>query len=82
MIEGVKWFAGKDNIGIVQVVEEHQKEVYRQTGDADFKYYIGIGLGGTTRDDAQNIVNWGSPFDFVAGDALFGVQKSLKSNWR
>jgi hypothetical protein len=82
MITGTKWFSGKDNVGIVQVVEDHQKETYRQTGDANFKYYIGVGLGGATRDDAQNIVNWGSPFDFVAGNALFGVQVALKSNWR
>ena len=82
MVTGVRWFCGKDNVGIVQCVEEHQKEVYRQTGDADFKYYIGVGLGQNARDDAQNIANWGTSFDFVAGNALFSVQKPLKSNWQ
>ena len=81
MITGKKWFAGKDCVGIVQVVEDHQKEVYRQTGEATFKYYIGVGLGVKEADDAQNIANWGVPFDAIAGNALFGVRTALKNNW-
>lgn len=82
MITGMRWYCGRDNVGIVQVVEDHQKETYRQTGEANFKYYIGVGLGQNERDDAQNIANWGTPFDYVAGNALFGVQTSLKNNWK
>lgn len=82
MIVGSKWFAGKDCVGIVQVVQDHQKETYRQTGEADFKYYIGVGLGVNEKEDAQNIANWGTPFNFQAGNALFGVNPALKNNWR
>ena len=46
---------------------------YRQTGQADFKYYIGVGQGQNERDDAQRIADHGVPFDKIAGDALFGV---------
>ena len=82
MIEGVRWFAGKDCIGIVQIVQDHQKELYRQTGEADFKYYIGLGLGIDAREDARNIAEYGTPFDTNAGNALFSVQSPLKTNWK
>ena len=45
MITGVRWFAGRDCVGIVQVVQEHEKQTYRQTGNANYKYYIGVGWG-------------------------------------
>lgn len=73
MIEGVRWFEGKVRIGIVQVVSDHQKEHYRQTGDADFKYYIGVGGGRDEQHDKEGIVDLGAPFDTAAGDMLFGV---------
>lgn len=74
MITNQIWFAGNECIGIVQVVQEHQRDEYRQTGLADFKYYIGVGQGQNERDDAQYIADHGVPFNKVAGDALFGVE--------
>lgn len=77
MIEGVRWFTGRVCIGIVQVVPNHQKEQYRQTGDANFKYYIGLGGGRNEETDKEGIAEWGSPFDTAAGDFLFGVRRDV-----
>ena len=71
MITGVRWFTGRSFIGIVQVVQDHQKDVYRQTGIADFKYYIGVGAGADEKADAAYIAEYGSTFDFAAGKVLF-----------
>lgn len=73
MITNAIWYAGNECIGIVQVVQEHLKEEYRQTGDTDYKYYIGVGKGNNENDDAWHIADYGLPFDKYAGDALFGV---------
>jgi hypothetical protein len=73
MITGQTWFAGNECIGIVQVVQEHQKQEYRQTGNADFKYYIGVGWGQNEKTDASYIAEHGVPFDKKAGDVLFNV---------
>lgn len=72
MITKSTWFAGDHCIGIVQVVQEHQIDEYRQTGSAEFKYYIGVGQGQNERDDARHIADYGMPFDKLAGDTLFG----------
>ena len=73
MITGVRWYTSNVTIGIVQVVQDHQKEFYRQTGKADFKYYIGLGGGRDEKTDMETIADWGTPFDFQAGQVLFGV---------
>ena len=73
MITNQTWFAGNQCIGIVQIVQDHEIEEYRQTGDANFKYYIGVGQGQNEQDDARYIAEHGVPFDYVAGDALFRV---------
>jgi hypothetical protein len=73
MITGVRWYAGKDCIGIVQVVQDHQKDQYRQTGEADFKYYIGVGWGDDEKTDMSYIAEHGVPFDRNAGNTLFGI---------
>ena len=73
MITNQIWFAGNECIGIVQIVQEHERDTYRQTGQADFKYYIGVGSGQNERVDAQYISEHGMPFDKSAGDALFRV---------
>ena len=73
MITGSIWFAGNECIGIVQIVQEHQKQEYRQTGNADFKYYIGVGKGQNEKADAEFIADHGMPFDSKAGDVLFRV---------
>lgn len=73
MITGSIWFAGNECIGIVQFVQEHQRDEYRQTGQADFKYYIGVGQGQNEHDDARYIAEHGMPFDKSAGDVLFRV---------
>lgn len=75
MITGVRWFTSQHCVGIVQIVQEHQKEHYRQTGNADFKYYIGVGWGEDEKTDTSYIAEHGAPFDKVAGDILFGVDK-------
>jgi len=73
MITNQIWFAGNECIGIVQIVQEHERDTYRQTGEANFKYYIGVGQGQNERSDAQYIAGNGVPFDQRAGDALFNV---------
>ena len=75
MITGMRWYVGTECIGIVQIVQDHQKDEYRQTGIADFKYYIGVGQGQNENTDAKYIADYGMPFDKIAGDALFGVLK-------
>ena len=73
MITASTWFAGDQCIGIVQIVQDHQVEEYRQTGVADFKYYIGVGQGQNEKSDARHIADYGVPFDREAGNVLFGV---------
>lgn len=75
MITKTYWFNSLDGhcIGIVQIVQDHQKETYRQTGEVDFKYYIGVGRGEDEKTDASWIAEHGVPFDKTAGDTLFGV---------
>ena len=73
MITNSIWFAGNQCIGIVQIVQDHEKDQYRQTGEADFKYYIGVGWGQDEKIDASYIAEHGMPFDKAAGDALFKV---------
>jgi hypothetical protein len=67
------WFTGNQCIGIVQIVQEHEQEEYRQTGQANFKYYIGTGQGQDEKADASYIADHGVPFDKAAGNALFHV---------
>lgn len=69
-VVGSVWYG---YIGIVQVVQAHQLEYYRQTGDAQYKYYIGVGDGKSEKDDAERIGAFGMPFDTIAGNALFNV---------
>lgn len=66
MITGQIWFTDNQCIGIVQIVQEHQKQEYRQTGNADFKYYIGVGWGQDEKTDASYIAEHGVPFDAKA----------------
>ena len=73
MITGARWFAGRDCVGIVQVVEEHEKDTYRQTGLANFQYFIGVGKGHDEKEDMQFIADWGTRFDVAAGNTLFRV---------
>ena len=77
MISNQIWFAGNHCIGIVQIVQDHEVEEYRQTGDANFKYYIGVGQGQNERADAQYISEHGMPFDKAAGDVLFNVMPGM-----
>jgi hypothetical protein len=73
MITGQTWFTGNQCIGIVQIVQDHEKQTYRQTGNANFKYYIGVGQGQNEKADAEYIAEHGVPFDAKAGDVLFNV---------
>lgn len=74
MITGMRWYAGNECIGIVQIVQEHEIEEYRQTGQANYKYYIGVGNGQNEKVDAQFIADYGVPFDREAGNVLFGIR--------
>lgn len=74
MITGVRWFSGRHCIGIVQIVQDHQKEEYRHGGDfTDFKYYIGVGWGEDEKTDMSYIAEHGSHFDQSAGNLMFNV---------
>ena len=75
MITGIRWYTSTHCMGIVQIVQDHQKDQYRQTGEADFKYYIGVGAGNDEKYDMNYIADHGAPFDRAAGDVLFGVLK-------
>ena len=70
---GVRWYTAKHCMGIVQVVQDHELEEYRQTGNANFKYYIGVGWGEDEAADTTYIAEHGAIFDPIAGDALFNV---------
>lgn len=73
MITGQIWFTGNQCIGIVQIVQDHERDTYRQTGEANFKYYIGVGWGQDEKTDASYIAEHGVPFDVAAGNTLFRV---------
>lgn len=73
LITGVRWFSGTHCIGIVQIVQDHEKSEYRQTGNAEFKYYIGVGWSEEEKTDSAYIAERGTPFDKAAGDVLFNV---------
>jgi hypothetical protein len=73
MITGVRWFTSAKCVGIVQIVQEHQVEEYRQTGMADFKYYVGVGWGQDEKTDTTYIAEHGAPFDVAAGNTLFRI---------
>jgi len=75
MITGVRWFTSRTCTGIVQVVQDHEKDDYRQTGVADFRYYISGVPGEDEETDKQFVAAFGAPFPQVAGDALFGVER-------
>ena len=55
MITGQVWFTSAKCVGVVQIVQDHEKQAYRQTGNADFKYYIGVGWGEDEKTDATYI---------------------------
>ena len=73
MITGVRWFTGRTCVGIVQVVQEHEKDDYRQTGEANFQYYIASVPGFNEEEDKQFIADYGVHFDVAAGNTLFRV---------
>lgn len=73
MITDVRWFTGRDCIGIVQVVPDHEKDSYRQTGLANFKYYIGLASGDDGHANKVYIADYGTPFDVAAGNTLFRI---------
>lgn len=70
MINDVRWFCGRSNIGIVQIFDLHD----------GVKYYIGLCTGNSEEDDKQMIAEWGSHFPKEAGDVLFGVDELRNGN--
>lgn len=57
----VKWFTGRDCIGIVKVDVEYE----------GICYYIGVVDGQDEEDDKQLIAEWGTRFPVEYGEALF-----------
>ena len=64
-ILNVRWFTGRDCIGIVRV----------QTDYNGIQYFIGKVDGIDAEDDARYVADWGSRFDPAAGRVLFGVDE-------
>lgn len=62
-ILGVRWFSGRDTVGVVRVDVPYD----------GIKYYVGAGFGHNEHDDQQHIANWGARFPNDAGDLLFGI---------
>lgn len=60
----VRWFCGRDTIGIVRVETDH----------GGIQYYIGCGEGYSIEADTLFIAEWGSRFPYTVGDKLFGVE--------
>jgi hypothetical protein len=58
----VRWFNGRNCIGIVRVMDPYDGA----------KYYIGMAAGHDEQDDIETIAAWGSRFPNDAGDVLFG----------
>ena len=55
--------------------EDHQKDEYRQTGKASFKYYITAVPGEDEETDKLYVAALGAPFPDAVGDLLFGVER-------
>lgn len=58
----VRWFSGRDCIGVVRLNTGHE-----------IKYYIGVAAGDSAEEDMQLIVDWGTSFPTSVGDVLFGI---------
>lgn len=71
MITAMRWYNSRACIGIVQVVQDHELDRYRETGKANFRYYIGLGNGLSEQADSKYIAEWGASFDTAAGDLIF-----------
>ena len=65
-VTGVLWYCRRSNVGIVQT----------KSYDGEIKYCIGsppsMNEYSQELEDAQWIADWGSSFDSIAGDVLFG----------
>lgn len=71
MITAMRWYNSRACIGIVQVVQDHEISRYRETGTANFRYYIGLGNGLSEQADGKYIAEWGASFDTAAGNLIF-----------
>jgi len=63
IIQDVRWFCGRTNVGIVRVMNQC----------CEIKYYIASVEGGDEQKDMEFIASWGSSFPKPVGDMLFGV---------
>ena len=75
MITGVRWFTNRTCVGIVQTINDEDKEEYRQTGQCNFYYFIGGAPGDDEETDKLYLATFGVPFNTAAGDVLFGVER-------
>ncbi len=61
--KGVRWYSGRDCIGIVLVYDTITNEE---------KAYIGVGKGYNETDDIQTIKDWGAKFDVNVAKLIIG----------
>lgn len=63
-MSSVRWFNGRNCIGVVRVVDPYD----------GVQYYIGVGNGYDEQQDIEFIAAWGTRFPNDAGDVLFGTR--------
>ena len=57
----VRWFTGRDTVGVVKVETEFD----------GIKYYIGVGKGLDEQSDMQYICDWGARLNEFVGQVMF-----------
>jgi len=58
---GVRWFTGRDTVGVVKVETEFD----------GIRYYVGAGKGLDEQSDMQYICDWGAKVSDAIGEAIF-----------
>jgi hypothetical protein len=77
MITGKRVFKSKFHISIVQTISENEHDLYEKTGNADFKYWIGVGACNTT-GEWKAVADLFESFEKSAGDELFKVKQTME----
>lgn len=67
MTTQVRWFNGRQCIGVVRVIDPYD----------GVKYYVGVGSGYDEQDDIEQIKSWGTRFPNDAGDVMFGYRRAV-----
>lgn len=61
MILGVKWFSGKNTIGVVKVADDMKF----------IKYFMGVASGKDEEADKQDIADTGTKLPYELGEQIF-----------